>query len=369
PIIATGLSTVVQLRQTSLPFWNGNTEHTIVSSKGTLKHVQTLQLDSLGVPFALVDPAAFYNTHSRITQFGKFSSIIVKEDGSELLATTENGLFISLELHPTVGDKYEVPEAVIYPMYDTQRRLIEFDRSPGSYPPPRVGLTSEGPYQGGGKGELIVTCPNREKALRFPDGVESRPSSRHGVSEFVAECPEGEPPEAILKLAPHQRIYQLSLLAFCGQPTYNISIPRLDPTAYVYLGLAYDQGYARRFYIEATYEFRPTDMAALSNGDVMILFRKHFHDAMRIGYVTHEELTSAITFGRTLSPRIIADIRQRDGYTIGSQVGLAIREDPNNGRIFVYTVNDNRYTGIAKNTLLSTFEWIPREYNEESYLS
>ncbi|KAF4703658.1 hypothetical protein FOZ63_020327 [Perkinsus olseni] len=245
PIIATGLSTVVQLRQTSLPFWNGNTEHTIESSLGTLKHIQTLQLDSLGVPFALVDPSEFYNT-LLITH-----SIIVKEDGSELLAATENGLFTNMELHPTVGDKYEVPEAVIYPI---------------------VGLTSEGPYQGGGNGELIVTCPNPDKALRFPNGVESRPSLRHEVSEFLAACPEGEPPEAILKLGileSHE-----ALLAFCSEPTFNISIPRADPLNYVYLGLAYFKGFTVHFYIEANDEFRPTDMAALTNGDVMILYGK-----------------------------------------------------------------------------------------------
>ncbi|KAF4707337.1 hypothetical protein FOZ63_010316 [Perkinsus olseni] len=304
-----GQGTVIRIRQTRLPFRNGSREDSVHSQLGTLRHIQTLQLDDADNP---VDD----------TDFIWFTSIIAKEDGTGLLATS-NGLFVVLDLSPSNDYEFDVAAVTMYPIRNPGGGIEEYDA---------VGLTINGPYRGGGGGDLIVSATDERQVLRFPDGIQSQQSADLNLEVIFPEC--------------------------SGAPGAILSSGNT-----VYAGSAYDGFVARPFSLEfgesdGGEPFIPTDTAELSNGDIMILFTKEDEDTMRIGYVTRDELRQAIFGKGTLRPEIIADLARRDGYNIGEQSGLAIREDRTSGRIFLYMVNDN-YWGDEEYNLLSTFEWIP----------
>ncbi|KAF4679075.1 hypothetical protein FOZ60_015523, partial [Perkinsus olseni] len=123
--------------------------------------------------------------------------------------------------------------------------------------------------------------------------------------------------------------------------------------AWVYSGNAF-----HHFLVETIFGYNPSAVAALKNGDLMIAFVVHSNPKkLRIAYVAFAELTESINTGKTLNPLIIADIDQADGFEIGVQTGLAVREDPRSGQIFVYSMSDDSFA--PEKTLLTTFEWEP----------
>ncbi|KAF4680899.1 hypothetical protein FOZ60_017631 [Perkinsus olseni] len=271
---------------------------------------------------------------------------------------------------------------------------------------------SEGTYEGGGAGDLIVSYEKPRTVLKFPDGVESRQSQDMEISEIFRECPSDRAPEAILSVqCEHSDVLPRgSLLMFC--PRGRGVVPPPSSGNVVFLGFAYDGRTVKRFYVEVTptplqswrcrsplpsplfypswvvtdvlpdwlvprTAARPsivllwplpqfpgqhelTDVAQLSDGDTMILFRRPGVDAMIIAYITQEELQEALASGGTLTPDIILNVQRRDGYNVAREAGMAVREDPTSGRIFVNVVNKDTISSVVKRTQLTTFEWKPK---------
>ncbi|KAF4750264.1 hypothetical protein FOZ63_024633 [Perkinsus olseni] len=328
--VAAGQRDILSIQQQRLPFQNGTLRDVFISPSGTLKHIQTIRIQDA------VGPRS---------QFDEIRSIIVKSDGSQLLAINDDALFFTVRLEKTLGDEFDVSEAVIYPMRDPDGESIPFlgDSDTDLDGNPR-GLTIEGAYPGEGRGELIVSFETRRTLLKYPVGVRSRTSVDIDISELFDECDVG--PQALTKMRPN-RLLPGYLLMICDEPTNS------DPN--VYPAFAYDEGVPTRFSVESDGDFFPVDMAGLSNGDVMILFRGPDDTEMRIGFVPSRDLTLAMRRGDTVVPQIILEAAESDGFNIGRQSGLAIREDPDN-RVFVYTTSESRSGG--RPTLLTAFEWI-----------
>ncbi|KAF4689793.1 hypothetical protein FOZ60_001144 [Perkinsus olseni] len=315
---------IVSIQQRRLPFQNGTLRDVFTTPAGTLKHIQTLQIQNA------VGPRS---------QFDEISSIIVNSDGSQLLAINDDALFFTIRLEKTFGDQFDVSEAVLYPMRDPDGESIPFEPRDGN---PR-GLTIDGAYPGEGRGELFVGFGSGRRLLKFPVGVRSLTSAEVDISVLLEECENG--PRAINKMRPN-RLRPGYLLMICDEPTTS------DPN--VYPGYAYHGDRPTRFTVESDGDFFPADMAGLSNGDVMILFRTP-DNTMRIGLVTARDLSLAMRPGETVVPQIILEAAESDGFNVGRQSGLAIREDSDN-RVFVYTTSESRFTG--RPTLLTAFEWI-----------
>ncbi|KAF4744363.1 hypothetical protein FOZ62_027853, partial [Perkinsus olseni] len=109
--VAASQRDIVSIQQRRLPFQNGNPRDVFISPSGTLKHIQTVEIRNA------VGPRS---------QFDEISSIIVKSDGSELLAINDDALFFTMRLEKTFGDEFDVSEAVIYPMRDPDGENIPF---------------------------------------------------------------------------------------------------------------------------------------------------------------------------------------------------------------------------------------------------
>ncbi|KAF4753205.1 hypothetical protein FOZ63_020786, partial [Perkinsus olseni] len=141
--LAAVLGKVIRIKQSRLPLREGSREDTIHSYFGTLRLVQTLQLDDA-------------EAHSSDSEFRYVASLIVKPDGSELLAITEESKFVTVNLWPSTNDKFDVTEVKIDPMYDPQGEILDYESLGGS-------LAIRGTYSGGGRGDLIVSFSEQEK--------------------------------------------------------------------------------------------------------------------------------------------------------------------------------------------------------------
>ncbi|KAF4741835.1 hypothetical protein FOZ63_005152, partial [Perkinsus olseni] len=280
---------IVSIQQRRLPFQNGTLRDVFRTRAGTLKHIQTLQIQNA------VGPRS---------QFDEISSIIVNSDGSQLLAINDDAVWVSLiltlfftiRLEKTFGDQFDVSEAVLYPMRDPDGESIPFEPRDGN---PR-GLTIDGAYPGEGRGELFVGFGSGRRLLKFPVGVRSLTSAEVDISVLLDECGFG--PQVINKMRPNR--LRPGYLMICDEPTTD--------DYRVFPGYAYHGDRPKRFTVESDDDFFPADMAGLSNGDVMILFTTTDYK-MRIGFVTAKDLSLAMRRDETVVPQIILEAAESDG--------------------------------------------------------
>ncbi|KAF4679166.1 hypothetical protein FOZ62_025599, partial [Perkinsus olseni] len=322
-----------------------------------LKHLQTIEFRApdLGGPIGL-------------------NSIIVARDGSELLAVTDiNGgthvvrrqIFRYLWARSDYGDRYDISEAEAYPnIFDPD----EEDEIVGS----TLTLAVGGGYRRGGRGDLTVAFSDDVlQALRFRHGVRSvRSSTALDLSDLTSLCGLGTNSPSRLPLGAIARLDRLrgfrgNLLALCRDPSSDSSIPRVNLQAAVHSGGVYDGHNFRVFHVESIDHHEPTAVAQLRNGDIMIAFvRNDGSISLRIGYVKADKLRDAIVSGGRVDPLIIADLKRRQGFNVGYQTGLAVREDRRSGRIFVYSMSNDFFLANFREdeqpALLTTFEWIPK---------
>ncbi|KAF4658445.1 hypothetical protein FOZ61_005601 [Perkinsus olseni] len=260
-----------------------------------------------------------------------------------MLATNDNGLFIRMELERFFNDQFDVSQAILSPMRDPLGDRITDEDGPAT----ARGLTIDGTYLGRGRGELIVSYTEGFRVLKFSSGVDSRRSDEVDISLVLDEC--GFAPQAIDSMRPDPFV-PAYLTMICDEPTReNTSI---------YPAFVYGGEVPFRFEVESQSGFFPVDMAGLSDGSLMILFRgpdlPFRSTRMRIGLVSSRDVSSVTRRrGGRVTPQIILEAAESDGFNVGIVSGLAIREDDDD-KTFVYIVNN----GIPV-TYLTTFEWIP----------
>ncbi|KAF4698723.1 hypothetical protein FOZ62_031681 [Perkinsus olseni] len=317
----------VSVLQRRVSFQNGSTRDIFTSPSGTLRLIQTLELQDA------VSPRS---------QFEELSSFLVTSKGEEMLATNDDGLFICMELKPKFDDQFDVSKAFVYPMRDPQGdRITDEDHLDTAR-----GLAIDGTYRGEGRGELFVSYTEGRRMLKFPIGVDSRTSAEVDISLVLDECRNA--PQAIDIMRPDP-LLPANLAMICDKPT------RIRGS--IYPAFAYVGDVPIRFEVESDDGFFPVDMAGLSDGSLMILFRgpnrRSGRRTMRIGLASSRDLSLAMRRreGR-VTPQIILEVAESDGFNIGLTSGLATRE--HDDKIFVYIVND----GVPI-TYLTNFEWIP----------
>ncbi|KAF4751376.1 hypothetical protein FOZ62_001727, partial [Perkinsus olseni] len=184
-----GQGTVIRIHQQRLPFSNRRPDDDIHSRLGTLRHIQTLELDDA----------------DNGDDFLWLTSIIAKEDGTGLLAVSDDGSFAVMDLSPSANEGFDVAAVTMYPISDPEGGIEEY---------PADGLTVNGPYRGGGRGDLIVSGTDDRGVLRFPDGIQSQQSVDLNFKVIFPECSGAV--EAILS---SQRDPVEYLLMFCNEPT------------------------------------------------------------------------------------------------------------------------------------------------------
>mmetsp|Transcript_5926 Transcript_5926/g.5076 ORF Transcript_5926/g.5076 Transcript_5926/m.5076 type:complete len:246 (+) Transcript_5926:344-1081(+) len=224
-------------------------------------------------------------------------------------------------------------------------RDIEFGSDGGA----AEGLTINGVYEGNGRGELYVTYKNDNRVMKFPNGVFS--SSALDISVPSSVCSQNGAVKAISKSHNNSR-----LLLVCETPEDPEG--EANPTVAAW---AYDtvSGEASKFYIRSKPNFYPTGMDELSNGAIMMLW-KRFDDGgvIEIVFISAESLNEAINSRSVAVPEIVGYLSGQERWAFGDVQDLAARQEVATNRTFVYILGDH-HPSDNRTTLLTAFEWIP----------
>ncbi|KAF4672584.1 hypothetical protein FOL47_000335 [Perkinsus chesapeaki] len=296
-----------------------------LTSKGTLSHVQTVDLQ----------PASPRRNTQMI--FSSLRSLLVATNGSEVLAVSQDGSFVTMPLSSSTSS--ELPIDVKTARVDLMRDVNGNEIRPRNPNGNAEGLTINGVYEGGGRGELFVNYANTGCVMKFSDGVLSRRAEDLCEQRVPQKCEENGGIKSILKLRSTE-VDDLLLIA-CEEPE-ETSVESGHMTFSV---SAHDMksGEDKQFYVQSQNSYFPMDMAELPNGDILILFhRSNPADSagIYIGLVTSESLDEAILNEGVLVPESITGNLAEIKYYVHNTSGITVREDTETGKIFVYILGN-----------------------------
>ncbi|KAF4666711.1 hypothetical protein FOL47_003947 [Perkinsus chesapeaki] len=303
-------------------------------SRGSLSHVQTIS----------------FKSSKDDEDLGPLSSFIVNANGTQLLAISRTGSFVEIDLNPTGVSELDVTSADVL-----VNVLTEID--PGDV----EGLTINGVYEGNGKGELYSYIGKpQDVVVKLHDGTIGE-KTIHDLNG----CQDNGGVKSLLKL--HSIDGSGLLLLACKRP-FARGESEGDYLFPVYFYSDTLSGEAKSFIVKAPGHFEPTDMAELSSGDIIVLFRRfnRGRKAMRVECIAAESLRQAMSTGSVVMSETMATWREKDKLPLGRPEALAVRQDPVTKKEFVYilaqTMNgsgDDDEEKPGSTTSISMYEWEP----------
>ncbi len=102
------------------------------------------------------------------------------------------------------------------------------------------------------------------------------------------------------------------------------------------------------FAIEPREPYKPTDMARLPNGDILLLERR-FSMLAGVGMQLRRIAADDIKPDAIVDGEVLVDVGQR--YSIDNMEGIAVREGEN-GDLLVYMISDNNFNALQRTLLL-----------------
>ncbi len=258
-------------------------------------------------------------------RFGGISSMRFLDDGETLLALTDRGTWLTLQISSQGPPLADVTGGWIMPLLDGNGNIL-------------VGkaLDSESMVVDGDT--VLVGFEGRHRIDRYdaPWG-ETNPVA----SPYVAR-------DALGALELNGGIEGLTRLAD-GRLLVGVEEP--DETGNLRLGIFGTDTHNRMdLWLERQSPFKLTDLATLPNGDVLTLERR-FSILGGVGAQLRLIRAEALQDGATISGAPIAAFGPGD--TVDNMEGLAVRE--NDGRIEIFIISDDNFNGIQR-TLLLAFE-------------
>jgi hypothetical protein len=272
---------------------------------------------------------------SKSEHFGGLSGLVMDADGSNLLAISDAGTWMTADVAYTSGVPSGLKNAKVGPILGRDNRRMKRNAE----------RDAEGVTLAGGslaKGSVLLSFERNHRIGRFPfDG------RRLGApTSFLKMPPDTK------QMDPNQGLESVAVLQ--GGPLKGSTIAfaeRLhDPRGH-HTGWIWVNGEPRKLHLTDGAGFDITDAVGLPDGDVLILerrFRWTEGVKMRLRLLESLDIASgAVMEGETL---LEADM----GFEIDNMEGVAVHRGPR-GETIVTLISDDNFNHLLQRTLLLQF--------------
>lgn len=262
---------------------------------------------------------------SKDKSFGGYSGMTISPDGTQLLAISDRGTWLTVTLGYEEGELAGVTDARIAAMLDVNGRPVGGRRGDAE------ALTRD-PLGG-----LAVGFEHAHRISRYPPSALpfGTVPVEMAVPEGLSQAPPNKGLEAVAVLASNRYLlltedYRNDDLDTVGWILTNPEGPAQSSSA--------------RISFAVSGLFHPTDATMMPNGDVLVLERRYVAvkgGSMRLRRIPREEIVA----GARLSGTTIATIAPP--LSVDNMEALAVREGPS-GEILIYVMSDDNFnTGIG----------------------
>ncbi len=270
-------------------------------------------------------------------EFGGWSGLAISPDGSALLAVSDEGRWLTAIL-----------------LYDERGRLSGLAEAKIS---PMLGLDGQ-PISGKALGDAESLVIDSGKSETLLGNAYVGFERAHRIWRYDLEkSGAGAKPEQLLtqrhfgRLNLNAGIESLELLPpsnGSGEPRLMaITEETLDPRGNIKAFIA-DGHDISWFAIEPREPYKPTDMARLPNGAILLLERR-FPMLAGVGLQLRRIAADDIKPDAIVDGEVLVDVGQR--YSIDNMEGIAVREGEN-GDLLVYMISDNNFNALQRTLLL-----------------
>lgn len=275
-------------------------------------------------------------------RFGGWSGLAISHDGGSLIAVSDEGRWLSAQVLYDEKDRLSgLAQAIIAPMLDSKGEPLESKQL--------------GDAEGLAMADADIT-----RGIAYVSFERAHRIWRYDLSQggFAAR------PEQLLtqrefgRLSGNGGIEALEVL----YATPTVPTPRLlaitedsrDPRGNL-IGFIANGKKIIRFALKPDTPYKPTDMARLPDGDVLLLERR-YSPLAGVGMKVVLLRGSDFRQGAVISGTELAEISQR--YAIDNMEGMAVRRD-DKGAIWLYMISDDNFSPLQR-TLLLMFRLDPK---------
>lgn len=271
-------------------------------------------------------------------EFGGWSGLAVSADGSTLLSVSDTGNWLTaIMLYDERGRLSGIAEARMAPMLGLDGKTVSGGKTLGDAEGLAVEMTATDSLMG----KAYVSFERAHRIWRYDltrKGADAVPeqllTQRHfgrlnsnGGLESIALLPSGDEDRAPRILA--------------------ITEDTLDPRGNI-RGFIADGHDIAWFGVKPHEPFKPTDMARLPGGDILLLERR-YSVLGGVGMQMRRIAGSSIEPDTVIDGEVLVNVGQR--YSIDNMEGLAVREDEN-GDLLIYMISDNNFNPLQRTLLL-----------------
>ncbi|MBX3445149.1 MAG: esterase-like activity of phytase family protein [Parvibaculaceae bacterium] len=270
--------------------------------------------------------------------FGGWSGLAVSSDGATLLSVSDEGHWLTaMVLYDERGRLSGIAEPRMAPMLGLDGKPISGSKTLGD----AEGLVVDTSDADSLMGRAYVSFERAHRIWRYDlarSGAEAKPEQLLTQRHFGRLNSNGGL-EAIELLPPAEEGGRPRILA--------ITEDTLDPRGNIRGFIARGRDIAW-FGVKPHSPFKPTDMARLPNGDILLLERRYSMLA-GVGMQMRRIAADDIAPGAVLDGDVLVNVGQR--YSIDNMEGLAVRADEN-GDLLIYMISDNNYNPLQRTLLL-----------------
>lgn len=324
----------------SQPKSEGRAAHTVpVTSEPITLHFERHDLDRIG-KLVYMGGLEIKSTDKR---FGGLSGLKISPDGRSLLAVTDRGHWVGATLDYQNGRLTAVRSLLIAPLLGPDGQdLLKLTKADADaeaiteIPGSGLVVSFEGKHRlwhyGASQADAITGAISTKRPLALPLPMD--------VVDAMNALPSNNGIEALTTLQ--------------GNVLFAIAEGGFASDGRTLKGWLIGPGGIRTLAYRTEDDFRPTDMATLPNGDVLVLERR-FNLlqglSTRLRRIDTKTLANALEGDDPIEGELLATLAFP--YNIDNMEGLAVRRD-DAGRTLVYLVSDDNFNPLQR-TLLMVF--------------